>query len=946
VLLVATILALGLGRASIASAQVQFSTTGGLRIVRAEGRTEVVSAVDLVAQAGANSIADGTVITIVYDSDITNNFTEVDADSIEPIDLIECEEDAGSGLCDAITPDNVAVDGPNLFIRINGTGVEQNDRITVSGVRLDAASVGPGDIRAVINSSGDPAGQRVTFTNPVVLVARARQSLDITITPSESNLLLCDPPEEATTTVTFSVQVEEQFPSVFTSEQQERESGIEDDLDADINQGLEIRFRLTGVNAALTLEATLDVDNGEGGDFPDLAVAISDDGEIVSEGEEVDFTLSFDDTDLGQSEDFTIDFTVYLEAGNNLVRQPGPVNLSVRMDPVGDFDEEDSEILLFADNGSALDVFSALDCPSDGPSGGGSRPPPPEPPSILLRPGELSFTVFEGKNPGPQSFEVVNRGDEVLNWTASITSNTGGNWLSLSPASGSDNGRVAVTVNSASLAGGAYSATVSVSSPDAANSPQTLTVSLTVAPKPDLVLSPPSLTFSGSPGSNPAPQQLTVSSSEGEFYWSGTVSTSSGGDWLSLSRTTPFLSTPGTVAVNTAGLAAGTYQGTITITAPDAANTSQTVSVTLILGAPEISLQPGSLVFVTSSGRNPTPQTLEVLNSGLDVLGWTASVATESGENWLSVGPETATAPSTLTVTVSSAAGAYTGTITIAALPGVAASNSPQVVTVGLAVDAPAINPDGVVNAATFSEEAVVSPGSIASLFGTNLAITTAAASLVREPGYRLEETRANPALRLPTFLENTQVLVNELPAPLFFVSPAQINFQMPPGLSGPTVQLRVVSAGVRGPAASVKIASEMPGIFTVNSRGTGQGSVLIANTEVLAAPLGGFPGRATQPVNRGGFILIFCTGLGATNPPLAAGQAAGIAPLSETVQSPVVLIDGLPAEVQFSGLAPDFVGLYQVNARVPEETRASDTVPLQIQIGGQTSNTVTIAVQ
>jgi len=402
--------------------------------------------------------------------------------------------------------------------------------------------------------------------------------------------------------------------------------------------------------------------------------------------------------------------------------------------------------------------------------------------------------------------------------------------------------------------------------------------------------------------------------------------------------------------VNTAGLGPGTYQGTITITAPDAANSPQTVSVTLILGPPAIVLNPASLVFITTVGADPVPQTVEVENAGSGTLGWTASVATQSVENWLSASPTTAVAPSTITVTVNSAglpAGAYTGTITIAALPGVNASNSPQIVTVGLAVDVPAINQDGVVNAASFSEEAIVSPGSIASQFGTNLATTTATATaLPPQPTTLATTTAESTTLALPTTLAGTQVLVNNTPAPLLYVSPTQINFQMPPGISGPAVEVVVLSNGVRGLTASVEIAPEVPGIFTVDSTGTGQGAVLIANTDVLAAPTGNIPGRATQPANRGEFISIFCTGLGATNPPVAAGQAAGSSPLSATVLEPVVLIDGLPAEVQFSGLAPDFVGLYQVNARVPEGAPMGDAVSLQIQIGGQTSNTVTIAVQ
>jgi uncharacterized protein (TIGR03437 family) len=67
--------------------------------------------------------------------------------------------------------------------------------------------------------------------------------------------------------------------------------------------------------------------------------------------------------------------------------------------------------------------------------------------------------------------------------------------------------------------------------------------------------------------------------------------------------------------------------------------------------------------------------------------------------------------------------------------------------------------------------------------------------------------------------------------------------------------------------------------------------------------------------------------------------------PLSETTTRPTVLIGGAPASVQFSGLAPGLVGVYQVNAVVPYNSATGDGVPLTISIGGTTSNTVTIAV-
>jgi uncharacterized protein (TIGR03437 family) len=102
----------------------------------------------------------------------------------------------------------------------------------------------------------------------------------------------------------------------------------------------------------------------------------------------------------------------------------------------------------------------------------------------------------------------------------------------------------------------------------------------------------------------------------------------------------------------------------------------------------------------------------------------------------------------------------------------------------------------------------------------------------------------------------------------------------------------------------------------------------------------------ASRPAKAGEYISIYCTGLGqVTNSP-GAGNPASSTPLSQTAAAPTVTIGGVRANVQFSGLAPGFAGLYQVNVQVPNGIAPSDAVPLSLTIGGVTSNTATIAVQ
>ncbi len=150
-------------------------------------------------------------------------------------------------------------------------------------------------------------------------------------------------------------------------------------------------------------------------------------------------------------------------------------------------------------------------------------------------------------------------------------------------------------------------------------------------------------------------------------------------------------------------------------------------------------------------------------------------------------------------------------------------------------------------------------------------------------------------------------------PAALFFVSGTQINAQVPFELvSGAgLVTVQVTRGGETSTAQPVAIAAVSPGIFTQNQQGTGPGAILHAADFQ--------PVSESNPAQTGEFLLIFCTGLGPVLPEVPSGNVApGTEPLARTVSPPLVNIGGIPAEVVYSGLAPGFVGLYQVNVEVP----------------------------
>lgn len=135
----------------------------------------------------------------------------------------------------------------------------------------------------------------------------------------------------------------------------------------------------------------------------------------------------------------------------------------------------------------------------------------------------------------------------------------------------------------------------------------------------------------------------------------------------------------------------------------------------------------------------------------------------------------------------------------------------------------------------------------------------------------------------------------------------------------------------------TITIATAAPGIFTTNQQGTGAGAILHAGDFRTVSE--------SAPARPGEFISIFCTGLGPLTSPVADGNAAPYPP-PETILTPEVRVGGIVANVSFSGLAPGFVGLYQVNIQVPLAAPTGNAVPLVLTSGGVSSNIVTIAIQ
>jgi uncharacterized protein (TIGR03437 family) len=180
--------------------------------------------------------------------------------------------------------------------------------------------------------------------------------------------------------------------------------------------------------------------------------------------------------------------------------------------------------------------------------------------------------------------------------------------------------------------------------------------------------------------------------------------------------------------------------------------------------------------------------------------------------------------------------------------------------------------------------------------------------------------------------LQGVTVTVGGIAAPLFYVSPGQINFQVPFEVAQGATSI-VVTRGNQSVTRPVFAIPATPGIFT--AAGDGYNSPVVVHTSDYSQVTPQNPARA------GEYLAIFCTGLGAVNASVRAGDAAPAA----TIQQPLDVVVDSVASVSYVGLAPGFAGLYQVNFQVDAGATPGAKL-LYIDIRGVASNQVPLYVK
>ncbi len=583
--------------------------------------------------------------------------------------------------------------------------------------------------------------------------------------------------------------------------------------------------------------------------------------------------------------------------------------------------------------------------------------------TISVSPREMKFNATTGASgtvtPASRIIKISSKTATTLTYTASATTAKGGAWLKIGSASGAIPGSIATSVDASiatKLTPGFYTGTVEVKIAGAAKETNTVHVGLKVF-SPDekarLNVEPGGVSFQATlGGSDPASKQVAlIPEGAASLAWTATttMATPVGGTWLSVSAasgtTTASLLSTVNISAKIAGLAVGTYLGSVVFT-PDPLSGAPVVHLKVVLvvaaagatktGLPIADLNDsssaiasGELVafftsppdgFISDLAAPPIVGVTVLDASGAAVEGARVVIGSSNGEpdlvldelgggqyegafRALSSGSLTLTGAATIDTQASGSFG-VSGDME-------ASDDQPTIIFQG-----------GAFSAASFAASPTpFAPGSLITLFGKGMAGTSGAADNVP----------------LPTNLGGVKVTVGGIDAPLVNMdsSADQISLQVPFELEGQAeADIVVNNNGVISQPEPIQIGVS-PALFTVSSNGAGSGVFLHGSDFALIT--------AATPAVAGEGIILYATGLGALTPSVATGETTlGLTSVAGNV---TVTIGGQPCEVQYAGLAPGFVGLYQINVAVPPGVSGDALVVLSVD-GTRATGQATVSVR
>ena len=233
--------------------------------------------------------------------------------------------------------------------------------------------------------------------------------------------------------------------------------------------------------------------------------------------------------------------------------------------------------------------------------------------------------------------------------------------------------------------------------------------------------------------------------------------------------------------------------------------------------------------------------------------------------------------------------------------------------------EAPSYSGTSIVNAAD-NQSGWLAPNTIGTLYGSELAYTTRAMTADDIHGGVL-----------PTVLPGTgvRILIGNIPAVIYYVSPGQINFLVPSLLLPVESHLQLVIDGRAGPDIKIQLAPAAPAFFQSDPQ------------TVIATHADGSVITAASAAKPGEYIVLYATGLGETNPPQIYQQVpVGAATLKQMGDLKIAL-DGATVDsmsIKYAGIAPGFAGLYQINLQLPDSVGANPEI--RVGVGTLVSRT------
>jgi uncharacterized protein (TIGR03437 family) len=516
------------------------------------------------------------------------------------------------------------------------------------------------------------------------------------------------------------------------------------------------------------------------------------------------------------------------------------------------------------------------------------------------------FSIAQGSNGSQQMLDAYNDGDGAL----SISVSTSASWLSVSTsetrACGQPGGvctAIRIGLQTSALPRGIVTGFVTVSDPNALDAPQTISVTAQIGGG-----VPDRLQFLVPPNNSPVRRAFTTSTPFNATASVGggprlTVLGAGGGSFRAVYSYE-------VVAQAAENVGEGDYEGSLQISGSPLAADNRSVPVGIKVTRKGIAAPTSeSLSFRLAQGAAAQTKAIFMNNVGLGTLNVTGATASVTGDgSWLEAAVDGALVNVKATVG-SLAVGSYTGKVTIASD---AANDSIEVPVTLQVVEAgpPSISFNGAVTTLGF-ETGTLAVGDLVSAIGEMFTLA--------------DPVKVNDGENWPQSLSGAALFLNDQPIPISFASYGQLDAQIPFEAAEGEGQLRVERDGLRGNSVSVSIVRMRPRILWATDT---SGNVI--------ATAGGGP---SAPIAAGSGIRLIAAGFG----PVAGGAVAGVpAPEGASVDPyPTMRFGGTlfnPApEVtpSFAGLLPGFVGLYQIQVTIPQNTTRGTNVPVVVQGAG-----------